>query len=514
MQFHILAHSGVAPQISLVETTSPNMNQPSYSGSLRNALQNETENWRNDSRKRVQQVDCMFHLNSTSSTRRRLEPKSPARMQQLSWVSASSACRPNSFSLVIVDDKTLPEGVGVATRVGSQQAGGHNLSKKQTRLRRLQDGQRATQRPRSAPPMATGFFVRSDEQAMASVLHDLGAQQPPTQKALYNFPRRQTLSVPQTPESHSRCIREGLTSRHRLLLQARQNRHRESNGKDVVGYTESKGRDVVGITMKHTAIINVSPFANASVLQSTNEPSTSTEPSTSVQKTIHKPDIYANEIANINFNHDTAARAQTHGRVRPRPHQTAGKVPRVMDTMAVEGKYVGPKRLTLHSEMELAATGMEGGGGGGGGGGGEGGEGGGGRGGEVKTRARPHSAHPSLLQDIRQRVREREGESTFVRPSVRPSTAAEGRYKGRSGSPTSMLQSMLRSPSPSASSAYPYHQQRTETSCISLRIPQASYSPIQFCVIVLTFRYKIIQYSVNIIVFHRPIIRRYKSTPS
>ena len=313
MQFHILAHSGVAPQISLVETTSPNMNQPSYSGSLRNALQNETENWRNDSRKLVQQVDCMFHLNSTSSTRRRLEPKSPARMQQLSWVSASSACRPNSFSLVIVDDKTLPEGVGVATRVGSQQAGGHNLTKKKNRLGCLQDGQRATQRPSSAPPMATGCFVRSDEQAMASVLHDLGAQQPPTQKALYNFPRRQTLSVPQTPESHSRCIREGLTSRQ---LQARQNRQRESNGKDVVGYTESKGRDVVGITMKHTAIINVSPFANASVSHSAHEPSTS------LQQTIQKPDIYGNahEMAHISscFNEcDSAARAQTHGRVRP-----------------------------------------------------------------------------------------------------------------------------------------------------------------------------------------------------
>jgi hypothetical protein len=484
MQFHILAHSGVAPLIFLVETTSPNFNQPSYSDSLRNALQNETENWKNDSRKHVQQVDCMLHLNSTRSNRRRLEAKSPARMQQLSWVSASSACRPNSFSLVI-NDQTLPEGVGVATctRIGSQQARGHNLTKKQTRLRRLQDGQRATQRPRSAPPMATGCFVRSDEQAIASVLHDLGAQKPPTQKALYNFPRRQTLSVPQTPESHSRCTREGLTSRHRLLLQARQNRHRESNGKDAVGYTESKGRDVVGKTMKHTAIINVSPFANASVSQSTNEPNTSNEPCTSVQKTIQKPDIYANEIANINFNHDSAAHAQMHGRVGPRPHQTAGKVPRVMDIMAVEGKYVGPNRQTLHSDMELAATGMEGGvgggGGGGEGGGGRGGGGGGGGGGEVKTRARPHSAHPSLLQDLRQRVRVREGESTLFRPSGRPSTAAEGRYKGRSVSSTSMLQSMLRSPSPSASSAYPYHHEHTETSCISLRIPQASYSPIQ-----------------------------------
>jgi len=43
-----------------------------------------------------------------------------------------------------------------------------------------------------------------------------------------------------------------------------------------------------------------------------------------------------------------------------------------------------------------------------------------------------------------------------------------------------MLQSMLRSPSPGASSAhpyalYPYHQQRTATSWISLRIPQPSY---------------------------------------
>ncbi len=306
VQFHILEHSGVAPQISLVETISPNIN--------RKALQKEAESWRNDPRKHVQQVDWMLHLND--STRRRLEAKAPLRMKQQSWVSASSALiRPNSFSLVI--DETLPKTpstVGVATRIGSLQAGGHNLTKKKNRLGCLQDGQRATQRPSSAPPMATGCFVRSDEQAMALVLHDMGTQQPPTQQALYNFPRRQTLSVPQTPASDSRCIREGLTSRQ---LQARQNRQRESNGKDVVGHKESKGRDVVGKTMKHTvSIINVSPFANASVSHSAHEPSTS------LQQTIQKPDIYGNahEMAHISscFNErDSAARAQTHGRVRP-----------------------------------------------------------------------------------------------------------------------------------------------------------------------------------------------------
>ena len=101
------------------------------------------------------------------------------------WDEAVADCV--NASGISIHDGPLPEGVGVVTRLGYLQD--HRPSAKQKRLRRLRESQRPLQRPSSAPPEAPGCYVRSNQQSVLSILHDLNVPEPPTDKALYNFPR-------------------------------------------------------------------------------------------------------------------------------------------------------------------------------------------------------------------------------------------------------------------------------------------------------------------------------------
>ena len=180
VQLHILRHSGAAAH-SLVETVSK-----------RSPAAERAHN-----RTATTQVNSVLYL--SGATRRQLKASTcPALHIQPPTLCQGTRINPSrgwdeavadcvNASGISIHDGPLPEGVGVVTRLGYLQD--HWPSAKQKRLRRLRESQRPLQRPSSAPPEAPGCYVRSNQQSVLSILHDLNVPEPPTDKALYNFPR-------------------------------------------------------------------------------------------------------------------------------------------------------------------------------------------------------------------------------------------------------------------------------------------------------------------------------------